>query len=129
MNFPQEPYQAEKEGRHRIVAITVQTSRAVVVQKVIARLMSLARRDRIARSARNDARISERAFSNLSSKTRARSIIRPSRLVMTARIAPMPERRKTGATASWIACATRPKTQAQSNPISIGRLQSDDLVS
>ena len=39
------------------------------------------------------------AASSLSSKTRALSMTRPSRLVMTARIEPVPERRKTDATA------------------------------
>jgi hypothetical protein len=77
-------------------AITVQTSSAVVVQRVMARLMSLAHRERIARSARTVVTSFGDAALSLSSNTRARSIIRPSLLVMTARIAPIPERRKTG---------------------------------
>src|SRR4030095_7323309 len=76
------------EAFKNIIAITVQTSKAVVVQRVIARLVRLARRDRIARLARSDMKRSRRALSNLSSKTGARSMIQPSRLLMTARIAP-----------------------------------------
>jgi hypothetical protein len=76
------------EAFKNIIAITVQPSKVVVMQRVIARLMSFARRERIARLARSDMKRSGRTLSNLSSKTWARSMIRPSRLVMTARIAP-----------------------------------------
>ena len=95
-----------KKALRKRTAITVHTRSAVVVHSVMARPISFARRDSTARSARSVARDSGEAPSNLCSKTRARSMTRPSLLVMTARIAPIPVRRKTGATASSIAWAT-----------------------
>ena len=97
INFPQEPHEPEKKiaiaATNRIVtgsvaskcndalrnntAITVQMSSAVVVQSVMAALISFARRERIARSERNVASSSEVAPSGLSSNTRARSMICP----------------------------------------------------
>ena len=95
--------------------MTVHTSSAVAVQRVIAQLISFARRDRVARSVRSAGWSSFEALSSLSSNTRARSMMRPNLFVITIRIAPMPERRKTGATASWIAWATATSEKSSTN--------------
>src|SRR6266576_2101455 len=88
------------------VAITVQTSIAVTVQSVMARLISWARRESVASSARTRAAASGALAGSCVSSVRPRSMMRERRLVSTASIAPIPERRNTGATASWIAWAT-----------------------
>ena len=90
----------KKAPRNR-VAITPQTRSAVIVHRVMARLICRARQDRVSSSwliasARAGSAV---AFS---SRVLARSMTRANRLVMTASIAPMPERRNTGATDNWI---------------------------
>ena len=89
-----------KKALRNSTAITVQTSKAVAVQRVIAELISLARWQRVARSARSVARCSALAPSSLSSNKRARSNHWPQTAFITASIAPIPESRKTGATAN-----------------------------
>src|SRR5439155_7568635 len=94
-----------KAARNR-VAITVQTSKAVTVQSVMARPISWARRESAASSACRCVAASGGLAASCASRARPRSMMRERRLVSTASMAPMPERRNTGATASWIAWAT-----------------------
>src|SRR5882672_11938603 len=93
------------EAPRKRTAITAHTSSAVIVQSVIARPASLARRDRVA-SCLWSTVASPGCASSRCSSVRARSMTRASRCVMTASIAPMPDKRNTGATASEMTCAT-----------------------
>ena len=105
----------KKAVRNR-TAMTVHTSSAVAVQRVIAQLISFARRDRVARSVRSAGWSSVEALSSLSSNTRARSMMRPNLFVITIRIAPMPERRKPARRpVGSRGLRRRPKNQAQTN--------------
>lgn len=86
--------------------MTAQTSRAATVPKVMAWLMSAARCDSVFSSAWMRSAGSGAADDRCPCRARLRSMTRDSRLVRTASRAAMPEKRKTGATASWMAWAT-----------------------
>ena len=77
-----------------------------LVHKVMARPTRRARRDNVSSSPSRAATCVGDAPSSRASSSRARSITRLNLLVMTASIAPIPDSRNTGATASWMTYAT-----------------------
>ena len=85
---------------------TAQVSTAASTDRKIARLTRTMRRSRTRISSNQRSCSVPRLASSIGSTFRARSTILDSRPAHTLRKAPIPANRKTGATASWMICAT-----------------------